>query len=251
MIKKLFNQINFNHQHFLQFALLFVLVASLRHVAWAFSTLESNTGACRVLLVFQVEQCNLFWGYSQSIAVDLVIIALAYGIRQRATLGLSAKWYWVGVAGFTFISTYANLLYGLVFSLPVDASRDWPALTYLLVLAKPFLLSAVLPIMLIYISHITASAQPAQRKGDAQPERKAALFPALVAEAQARGLLNQWQMEYGTKTPRVGWLQGKYHEATGEDLRPDVADKVIVAWRSENGISGRRPEEAGVNGRGS
>ncbi len=250
-MKKVVNQFNFNHQHFLQFALLFVLVASLRHVAWGFSTLESNTGACSVLLLFRVEQCNLFWGYFQSIAVDLVIIALAYGIRQRATLGLSAKWYWVGVAGFTFISTYANLLYGLVFSLPVDASRDWPRLAYVLVLAKPFLLSAVLPIMLIYISHITANAKPAQRSDAPKAERKPVLFPALVAKAQALGMLNQWQMENGTKTPRVGWLQAQFEQTVGEPLPHDIADEAIIQWRSENGISGRRPEEAvGVNGRG-
>lgn len=239
-----------NYQTFLRFCLIFVLVASLRHVAYAFSTLESNTGKCVVLLFFEAANCSLFWGYFQAIAIDLVIVALAYGIRARTEAGRDVIWYWVGVVAFTLVSTYANLLYGLVFSGKVPASVDWPWLSRMMVYAKPFLLSGVLPLMLIYISHITAYAR---REEVEQLHGGLVPYAALVRQAQARGILDTWQAQNGTtQTPRVAWLVKEFTSQIGGNLPAVEADQAIIDWRSRNGISGRRPAELepGRNGVG-
>lgn len=239
-MRKLFNGLFgwIDYQTFLHFSLIFVLVASLRHVAYAFSTLESNTRACGVLLFFVAQNCSVFWGYFQAIAIDLVIVALAYGIRTRSETGASVRWYWVGVVSFTLVSTYANLLYGLVFSGEVPASRDWPALSQVMVYAKPFLLSGVLPLMLIYISHITAYA----RVGEVIPARVALPFRERVQRAWAEALADEWAERNGSATPPAGWLQEQYQARIGEAVPPAIADAVAMRWA--RGVDGEARAES-------
>lgn len=180
---------------FLRFALIFVLIGSLRHVAWGFSTLE-NSGSW-----------SLFWGYFQAIAIDLVVIALAYGIEQRKKATLPTGWYWVGIVGFVLVSTYANLLYGLVFSVDVQQSRDWPRLSLWMVYLKPFVLSGVLPIMLVYISHITAGSQVTTITAN-RPELKA---------AWVRSIIDHWQQSR-QRIPTPAELVRVYSQETGQVL---------------------------------
>ncbi len=124
-------------QTLLWLALVLALIGSLRHVAWGFSTLE---------------QGDLYAGYIQAIAVDIGLFALAVGIQQRrrqerGTLGL-----WLGVLLFSGVSTYANLLHGLAFASDIALTGwDW------LVSARPFVLSGVLPILVVYLSEVAAS----------------------------------------------------------------------------------------------
>lgn len=180
---------------FLRFALIFVLIGSLRHVAWSYSTLE-NSGSWA-----------LAWGYWQAIAIDLVVVALAYGIEQRKKATLPTGWYWVGIVGFVLVSTYANLLYGLVFSVDVQQSRDWPRLSLWMVYLKPFVLSGVLPIMLVYISHITAGSQ-ASAITISRPELKA---------AWVRSIIDHWQQSR-QRIPTPAELVRVYSQETGQVL---------------------------------
>lgn len=182
-------------QTFLRFSLIFVLIGSLRHVAWGFSTLE-NSGSW-----------SLFWGYFQAIAIDLVVIALAYGIEQRKKATLPTGWYWVGIVGFVLVSTYANLLYGLVFSIKVIPSKDWPQLGLWMVNLKPFVLSGVLPIMLVYISHITAGSQAGSVTVN-RPELKA---------AWVKSIIDHWQ-ESRQRIPTPAELVRVYTQETGAQL---------------------------------
>lgn len=184
-----------NSLTFLRFALIFVLIGSLRHVAWGFSTLE-NSGSW-----------SLFWGYFQAVAIDLVVIALAYGIEQRKKASLPTGWYWVGIVGFVLVSTYANLLYGLVFSVDVQQSRDWPRLSLWMVYLKPFVLSGVLPIMLVYISHITAGSQASAITIN-RPELKA---------AWVRSIIDHWQQSR-QRIPTPAELVRVYSQETGQVL---------------------------------
>ena len=211
-----------DYQTFLHFSLVFVLVASLRHVAYAFSTLESNTGQCTVLVFWVADNCSLFWGYFQAIAIDLVIVALAYGIRTRSESGQGVRWYWVGVVTFTAISTYANLLYGLVFSGQVPPSADWPRLSQMMVYAKPFLLSGVLPLMLIYISHITAYAG----RGVVRLADVSLPYRERVQRTWAEAIAGEWR---GLGIPPAGWLHAEYEARIGERLPHSVADEVALA----------------------
>jgi predicted transcriptional regulator len=146
----------FTVQALLWLALVLALVGSLRHVAWGFSTLE---------------QGDLTAGYIQAIAVDIGLFALAIGIQQHRKQGRRSIGLWAGVVLFSGVSTYANLLHGLVYAAPIALQGwDW------LIFARPFVLSAVLPILVVYLSEIAASdvnyaAQVAERERKAT-ERK-------------------------------------------------------------------------------
>jgi len=144
----------FNVQALLWLALVLALVGSLRHVAWGFSTLE---------------QGDLTAGYIQAVAVDIGLFALAIGIQQRRKQGRRSIGLWVGVVLFSGVSTYANLLHGLVYAAPVNLSGwDW------LIAARPFVLSAVLPILVVYLSEI-AAADVNYAVQQAERERRKAL----------------------------------------------------------------------------
>jgi hypothetical protein len=132
MTKKLFSV-----QSLLWLALVLALVGSLRHVAWGFSTLE---------------QGDLIAGYVQAVAVDIGLFALAIGIQQRRRESRGTLNLWFGVVLFSGVSTYANLLHGLVFQSDIGlATWAW------LVAMRPFILSAVLPLLVVYLSEVAAS----------------------------------------------------------------------------------------------
>lgn len=115
-------------------ALLLALVGSLRHVAWGFATLESG---------------NTLAGYVQAVAVDIGLFAIALGIQQRRRQKRSTLALWAGATGFAAISTYANLLHGLAWQTDIGLP-EWRWLVAL----RPFLLSGVLPILVLYLTEI-------------------------------------------------------------------------------------------------
>lgn len=132
MFKRLFNV-----QVLLWLALLLALVGSLRHVAWGFSTLEGG---------------DIVAGYVQAVAVDVGLFSLAVGISQRKRQGRGTFVLWVGVILFAALSTYANMLHGLVFRADIGLD-DWGWLD----IARPFALSGVLPLLVVYLSEIVGS----------------------------------------------------------------------------------------------
>lgn len=139
-------------------ALVLALVGSLRHVAWGFSTLE---------------QGDLIAGYVQAVAVDLGLFALALGIQNRKRQGRATRGLWVGVMLFSGVSTYANLLHGLHFQDDLGL-QGWSWLVSM----RPFILSAVLPCLVVYLSEIAGddvnySVKLAEREAKRQ-EREAA-----------------------------------------------------------------------------
>jgi len=88
-------------------ALFLALVGSMKHVAWAFATLESG---------------DMIAGYIQAVAIDVGLFGLAFGIQQRKRERRSTRMLWGGVVLFSAVSTYANLLHGLAFAQPVSLS---------------------------------------------------------------------------------------------------------------------------------
>lgn len=153
MLRKLFSV-----QSLLWLALLLALVGSLRHVAWGFSTLE---------------QGNLTAGYVQAVAVDVGLFALAVGIQQRRRQKRGAGVLWLGVILFAGLSTYANLLHGIVFRSELDLST-WTSnlgLVSWLDFMRPVLMSGVLPLLVVYLSEI-AGADISHALDEAEREKK-------------------------------------------------------------------------------
>lgn len=112
-------------------ALVLALAGSVEHVAWSFTTLEQGN-----------------WpgmGYIQALAIDLGLLALALGIQERRRARRRTLLLWVGVAIFSGISAYANLLHGYTHADAVNAP---------LALARPWILSAVLPGLVLFLAEI-------------------------------------------------------------------------------------------------
>jgi|YNPMSStandDraft_1061717.scaffolds.fasta_scaffold10410_1 biotin operon repressor len=115
---------------------LFVLAGSVHHVAYTFSTLEGG---------------NLVWGYVQALGIDLGILGLAYGIQLRKRQGRSTLPLWSVLILVTFISAYANYLYGIMHQQPLETASTFDQMVVFL---RPFLLSVTLPIIMFALIEI-------------------------------------------------------------------------------------------------
>lgn len=115
---------------------LFVLAGSVHHVAYTFSTLEGG---------------NLIWGYVQALGIDLGILGLAYGIQLRKRQGRPTLPLWGVLILVTFISAYANYLYGIMHQQPLQTAS---AFDQMVVFLRPFLLSVTLPIIMFALIEI-------------------------------------------------------------------------------------------------
>lgn len=114
-------------------ALALALAGSLRHVAHTFTSIDDNAT----------------WGLVQAVAIDTGLFALALGITQRRRLNRPSRWLWAGVVLFTGISVYANLAYGLAFTL--DSLPVW------VTSSKPYVLAGALPLLVLYLAEIVGS----------------------------------------------------------------------------------------------
>jgi len=147
-------------------ALLLALVGSLRHVAWAFGTMEGG---------------NLVAGYIQAIAIDagLCVLALGVQVRRRQKRGTLALW--IGVGVFSAISVYANYLHGAVHMAEIAAGP--------LAAWRPVLLSAALPLLVLYLSEVagsdTAYTVQVQERAERQEARKVSTTATEDVQAQA------------------------------------------------------------------
>lgn len=111
-------------------SLVLALAGSLKHLAAIFASVDGNT----------------LLGWLQAIAIDSGLFALAYSIRVRKVAKRSVKPLWFGVTVFTGISVYGNLAYGL---LATDGNLPgW------IVVSKPFVLAASLPILVLFLSEL-------------------------------------------------------------------------------------------------
>ncbi|MCS6918612.1 MAG: helix-turn-helix domain-containing protein [Fimbriimonadales bacterium] len=150
---------------------LFVLAGSVHHVAYTFSTLEGG---------------NLLWGYVQALGIDLGILGLAYGIQLRKRQGRSTLPLWSVLILVTFISAYANYLYGIMHQQPLTTTS---AFDQVVVFLRPFLLSVTLPIIMFALIEIIGEDRNYALKMQAQQEPKEraaepAVEPAALAEPE-------------------------------------------------------------------
>jgi hypothetical protein len=117
-------------EYLLWLSLVLALVGSLKHLAGIFASIDGN----------------MVMGWLQAIAIDAGLFALAYSIRVRKVAKRSVKPLWAGVALFSGISIYGNLAYGL---LAVDG-----ILPAWIVVSKPYVLAASLPILVLFLSEL-------------------------------------------------------------------------------------------------
>jgi len=137
-------------------AYLLTLAASMGHVAWAFGTLEFAGSA---------------WvGWLAALAVDAGLAALAYGVQQRKRARRSARDLWAGVLLFAAISAFANLLHAMTAVTGETVTLVTFGTVDALALAKAVILSASLPVLVVYLGEVVSS-DDAQAAEQADRER--------------------------------------------------------------------------------
>ncbi|MFA6134418.1 MAG: hypothetical protein WC869_10440 [Phycisphaerae bacterium] len=171
-------------------ALVLALAGSLRHVAWSFASIEHG---------------NLIAGYIQAAGVDLGLLALALGIQERRRMRLDARPLWAGVALFSVISIYANFVFGWVHADAVDAPLS---------AARPVVLSAVLPVLVLFLSEI--AGQDAQR-AIAASERDARKAERMLDDAEQPRIVVQAQAALPAPSPLACPICGA---TCGKDGKP-------------------------------
>ncbi len=145
---------------------LFVLAGSVHHVAYTFSTLEGG---------------NIYWGYVQALGIDLGLLGLAYGIQLRKRQGRPTAPLWGVLVLITFISAYANYLYGIMHQQPLEVSS---AFDQVVVFLRPFLLSVTLPIIMFALIEIIGEDRNYALKLQEQKEEPAPAKPAPEPEEE-------------------------------------------------------------------
>jgi len=138
-------------------AYLLTLAASMGHVAWAFGTLEFAGSE---------------WvGWLAALAVDAGLAALAYGVQQRKRARRSARDLWAGVLLFAAISAFANLLHAMTAVTGSTVTLATFGAIDALALAKTVILSASLPLLVVYLGEVVSS-DDAQAALEAERERQ-------------------------------------------------------------------------------
>lgn len=133
------------------------MAASIGHLAWTFGTLEPP-GFQRA-------------GWLPALAVDAGLGALAYAIQQRRRAGRRALSLWGGVAVFTAVSGYANFKHAAA-----GGAAWWDALT----------LSAILPLLVVYLGEIISSDDAAAADAAARELARQERAQARLDAAQER-----------------------------------------------------------------
>lgn len=179
---------------------LFVLAGSVHHVAYTFSTLEEG---------------NLFWGYVQALGIDLGILGLAYGIQLRKRQGRPTLPLWSVLILVTFISAYANYLYGIVHQQPLETKS---AFDQMVVFLRPFLLSVTLPIIMFALIEIIGEDRNYALKLQVQQQPEPAPQPAPSTPAEPELTAPEPVPAYAVARMEERNGNGSHKEATLEQL---------------------------------
>ncbi len=169
-----FKMVNF----ILWLAYILALASSVNHLAWAFGKLEFTPWV----------------GWIPALAVDFGLAALAYAIQQRKRARRQTRMLWYGVIAFSAISAFANLLHAIAVVSAADTNITWETIKAVdgLTLTKAIILSASLPLLVVYLGEIVSSddadaAKAAEREQRRQERAEEAATPeAAVIRAEAR-----------------------------------------------------------------
>lgn len=218
-------------QALLYVALVLALLSSLKHVAFAFSTVNGN---------------DWIEAYLSAIAIDVGLLALAAGINRRKSQRRNTTMLWLGVALFSLISVYANWLAGVVHISQLGASVS--GLAAFLADLRPILLSSVLPLLVIYLSEVATDNEEYAQQQEAKAQKRSARQRVAKEIAPAGDKLGEVnQQRVATKRQKVAQLVGLL-EATPDATNNELANQLQV---SESTIRNYKAELAtNGNGRG-
>lgn len=150
-------------------AYILALFASVNHLAWAFGRLEFTAWV----------------GWIPALAVDFGLAALAYAIQQRKRAKRQTRMLWLGVIAFSVISAFANLLHAVAVVsdaavVTLEVIRAVDALT----LTKAVVLSASLPLLVVYLGEIVSSDDAEAAKAAEREMRRLERIEEAVTERE-------------------------------------------------------------------
>jgi len=134
-MKKIFSLIGLMY-----FTMLCCLFACLAHTSFAFASVNGG---------------DTVEAYISAIAIDLGLLVLAASIMKWKRENRKTWSLWVGVFLFSGVSAYSNWLSGAVHVQPLNVTTN--ALGQFMIDIRPFILSGILPMLLIYMSEVLAN----------------------------------------------------------------------------------------------
>jgi hypothetical protein len=142
-----------NVQTLLWIALALALLGSLKHLAVVFSSVDGST----------------LMGWIQAIAIDAGVFALSMVLQKRRQAARPTAWVIGGIALFTLISVYGNLVYGLS-----HQSQLSPNLPTWAAMPLPYLLAATLPVLVLFLASLVENDLTYEAKiADREAKRQA------------------------------------------------------------------------------
>lgn len=216
-------------QALLYVALVLALLSSLKHVAFAFTTVNGN---------------DWVEAYLSAVAIDVGLLALAAGINRRKSQKRNTWVLWVGIALFSLISVYANWLAGTVHVSQLSANVT--GLSAFLANLRPILLSSVLPLLVIYLSEVATDNEEFAQKQEAKAQKRAAKRRVATEVANDDSNLGDVNSQrVATKQQKLSQLAGLL-ETMPDATNGELANQLAV---SESTIRNYKAELA-VNGNG-
>lgn len=208
-------------EYLLWLSLGLALAGSLKHLAGVFASIDGNT----------------VMGWLQAVAIDAGLFALAYSIRVRKVAKRSVKPLWFGVTVFTGISVYGNLSYGL---LATDGILPgW------IVVSKPYVLAASLPILVLFLSELLSDdRQHASEAAEREAKRTAkvtgntANLPETIGNFATVNAEKSAEKE--TKKAQLAGILATNPEASNSELASllDVSRATIRNYKAELATNG-------------
>ena len=182
-----------NVENLLWVSLALALAGSLKHLANVFSLVDGDT----------------LLGWLQAVAIDIGLFALAYSIKIRRVANRDTKPLWFGVILFSAISIYGNLAYGL---LAIEK-----VIPYWIVVSKPYVLAASLPVLVIFLSELL-SDNYYYLHGSAQPISNVAIDEVIVVPDDIQPIrlsvaTDSSDNQVTTRRQQVATLKGKVTQA--------------------------------------
>lgn len=215
------------HRWLLWAALACALLASWSHVVAAFARLEHGGPPAWLARVGPLA------AVLAAVALDLGLIALAWGIGQRRRLGRPAGDLWAAVAVFAGLSAFANANHALGVVLKGQAVT-WAAVTALdgWTLASVIGLAAALPLLALWLARVVELDVDIE----AEVERTRAAAAELDQTPTAEDGPDSGESQNGHKPARAGRRKAGPRKAEPADLAAAVqldpsADVTTLAGR--------------------
>ncbi|NJN99922.1 MAG: hypothetical protein HC875_40360 [Anaerolineales bacterium] len=208
-------------EYLLWLSLALALAGSLKHLAGIFASVDGST----------------VMGWLQAIAIDAGLFALAYSIRVRKVAKRSVKPLWFGVTVFTGISVYGNLSYGL---LATDGNLPgW------IVVSKPYVLAASLPILVLFLSELLSDdRQHASEQAEREAKKVSKVTGNTANLPETIGNLAtvnaEKSAEKETKKAQLAGILATNPEATNSELASllDVSRATVRNYKAELATNG-------------